>query len=211
MLEIQQKAVQYTNSSVQQDSMMLSVIEQMSEQMINHVTNWDKANKETHSESLTAEHKIYKERVKTFEQRLNIDLSIHEKLIGSQMDGMIQDRLVLKQQTDSLKQNLSNQIKEKESLLQTFTVFKNDSKEKENFGKCFVPQQELSAEQAFWLQTSNPNTEQSNTSPVKIEAPSELPKVSLVNKSLKRLKYHLAKFDIVVKKRITPDAITEGS
>ncbi|GJX35682.1 integrase, catalytic region, zinc finger, CCHC-type containing protein [Tanacetum coccineum] len=27
-----------------------------------------------------------------------------------------------------------------------------------DFGKCFVPQQELSAEQAFWLQTSNLNT-----------------------------------------------------
>ncbi|GKB88691.1 hypothetical protein Tco_0960963 [Tanacetum coccineum] len=43
------------------------------------------------------------------------------------------------------------------------------------------------------------------------EAPRELPKVSLVNTSLKKLKYHLGKFDTVVKKRITPDAITEGS
>ncbi|GKD46556.1 hypothetical protein Tco_1271201 [Tanacetum coccineum] len=45
-----------------------------------------------------------------------------------------------------------------------------------NFAKRFVPQQELSAEQAFWLQPLNPNTEQSDTSPVKIEAPRELPK-----------------------------------
>nr|GEX04862.1 integrase, catalytic region, zinc finger, CCHC-type, peptidase aspartic, catalytic [Tanacetum cinerariifolium] len=43
-----------------------------------------------------------------------------------------------------------------------------------------------------------------------IEAPSELPKVSLVNTGLKKLKTHLFKFNIVVKKRITPDAITEG-
>ncbi|GKC61418.1 hypothetical protein Tco_1089016, partial [Tanacetum coccineum] len=42
------------------------------------------------------------------------------------------------------------------------------------------------------------------------EAPRELPKVSLVNTSLEKLKYHLGKFDTVVKKRITPDAITEG-
>ncbi|GJT86842.1 hypothetical protein Tco_1068559 [Tanacetum coccineum] len=81
----------------------------------------------------------------------------------------------------------------------------------EDFGKRFVLQQELSAEQAFLLQTLNPNNEQSDTSPVKIEAPSELPKIILVNTSLKKLKYHLAKFDIVVKKRITPDAITKGS
>ncbi|GKD24943.1 hypothetical protein Tco_1231157 [Tanacetum coccineum] len=47
----------------------------------------------------------------------------------------------------------------------------------EDFGKCFVPQQELSAEQAFWLQTSHPNTDQSASSPVKIEAPTELSKI----------------------------------
>nr|GFA77362.1 hypothetical protein [Tanacetum cinerariifolium] len=32
----------------------------------------------------------------------------------------------------------------------------------EDFGKRCVPQQELSAKQAFWLQTSNPNTETSD-------------------------------------------------
>ncbi|GKA01426.1 hypothetical protein Tco_0674091 [Tanacetum coccineum] len=69
--------------------------------------------------------------------------------------------------------------------------------------------QKLSTEQAFWLQTSNPNTEQSNISPGRIEAPSELPKASLVNTSLKKLKFHLSNFDTVVKKQITPDTITE--
>ncbi|GJX41600.1 hypothetical protein Tco_0256590 [Tanacetum coccineum] len=47
---------------------------------------------------------------------------------------------------------------------------------KQNFGKCFVPQQELSDEQAFRLQTLHPNTDQSASSPVKIKAPRELPK-----------------------------------
>ncbi|GKC28835.1 hypothetical protein Tco_1036129, partial [Tanacetum coccineum] len=45
----------------------------------------------------------------------------HEKMIDSQMDDMIKEKLALKQQIDSLEQNLSNQIKEKESLLETFT------------------------------------------------------------------------------------------
>ncbi|GJV98523.1 putative reverse transcriptase domain-containing protein [Tanacetum coccineum] len=80
----------------------------------------------------------------------------------------------------------------------------------EDFGKRFVQQQELSDEQAFRLQTSHPNTDQSASSPIKIEAPRELPKVSLVNTSLKKIKYHLGQFDNVVKKRITPDALTEG-
>nr|GEV06845.1 integrase, catalytic region, zinc finger, CCHC-type, peptidase aspartic, catalytic [Tanacetum cinerariifolium] len=55
------------------------------------------------------------------------------------------------------------------------------------FGKRFVPQQELSDEQAFWLQTSHPNTDQSASSPVKIEAPKEILKcldldVEILNK-----------------------------
>ncbi|GKB95651.1 hypothetical protein Tco_0981788, partial [Tanacetum coccineum] len=79
-----------------------------------------------------------------------------------------------------------------------------------DFGKRFVQQQELFDEQDFCLQTSHPNTDQSALSPVKIEAPRELPNVSLVNTSLKRLKYHLGQFDTVVKKWITTDAITEG-
>ncbi|GKC55821.1 hypothetical protein Tco_1083419, partial [Tanacetum coccineum] len=45
---------------------------------------------------------------------------------------------------------------------------------KQNFGKRFVPQQELSNEQAFRLQTLHPNTDQSASLPVKIEAPWEL-------------------------------------
>ncbi|GJW71475.1 retrovirus-related pol polyprotein from transposon TNT 1-94 [Tanacetum coccineum] len=295
----------------QQDSMILFVVEQMSEQMINHVNNWEKVNKEQNNESVTAKLETYKERVKTFEQRLNIDLSSREKMIDSQMDDMIKEKLALKEQVDSLEQNLSKQIKEKECLLQTFTVFKNESKEKENkymeneidlekrikeldniifkvgqsaqtvhmltkpqvfydnahkqalgyqnpfylkkaqrikptlydgivisakhvampviddeetliledesrskilsgdFGKRFTPQQELSAEQAFWLRISNPTIESSNIQPVKVEVPSKLPKVSLVNASLKKLKFHLAQFDYMVKKRTTPDARTE--
>ncbi|GJT50691.1 hypothetical protein Tco_0976848 [Tanacetum coccineum] len=80
----------------------------------------------------------------------------------------------------------------------------------DDFGKRFTPQQELSAEQAFWLRMSNPTSKPSDASPIKIEAPKELPKVSLVNESLKKLKFHLARFDNVVKIRTTPDARTEG-
>nr|GEV63406.1 hypothetical protein [Tanacetum cinerariifolium] len=122
----------YIEIQAQQDSMILSVIEHMSKQIINHVNNWEKANKEQNDELVTAELERYKERVKNFEQRLNIDLNSHEKMIDSQMDDMIKEKLALKQQVDSLEQNLSKQIKEKEYLLQTFTVFKNESKEKEN-------------------------------------------------------------------------------
>ncbi|GKA57938.1 hypothetical protein Tco_0757126 [Tanacetum coccineum] len=47
--------------------------------------------------------------------------------------------------------------------------------------------------------------------PTKVEVPKELPKVSMVNTSLKKLKHHLVGFDVVVKERTTATAITEGS
>ncbi|GJR78616.1 integrase, catalytic region, zinc finger, CCHC-type containing protein [Tanacetum coccineum] len=330
----QPPAVDFTDNEIHSDSNIIPYSQYLQEtQQAN-----EKANKEQNNESVTAELERYKERVKTFEQRLNIDLSSREKMIDSQMDDMIKEKLALKEQVDSLEQNLSKQIKEKECLLQTFTVFKSESKEKEDkymeneidlekkikeldnilfkvgqsaqtvhmltkpqafydnihkqalgyqnpfylrkaqrikptlydgivisdkhvampviddeetlileeksrskmsekakdpevinknishkpidyeklnrlsedFGKRFTPQQEMDAEQAFWFRISNPTSKPSDASPVKIEAPKELPKVSLVNESLKKLKFHLARFDNVVKIRTTPDARTEG-
>ncbi|GJU29055.1 hypothetical protein Tco_1172644 [Tanacetum coccineum] len=209
----------------------------------------EKANQEKNNESLTVEFERYKERVKTFEQRLNIDLRTREKMIDSQMDDMIKEKLESQYMDKEI--DLENKIKELDNIVskvgqsaqtvhmltkpQVFydvthkqalgyqnlfylkkaqrikpTLYddsvissqhvtslmiddeetlileevsrskmlakQNDpvSKEKkvnttpinyvelnrlsEDFGKRFVPQQELSAEQAFWLQTSHPNT-----------------------------------------------------
>nr|GEY28528.1 copia protein [Tanacetum cinerariifolium] len=44
-----------------------------------------------------------------------------------------------------------------------------------------------------------------------VEVLKELPKVSMVNSCLKKLKFHLASFDMVVKERTTATAITKGT
>ncbi|GJU58464.1 hypothetical protein Tco_1236230 [Tanacetum coccineum] len=49
----------------------------------------------------------------------------------------------------------------------------------EDLGKRFSPQQELSAEQAFWFHILNPTTEPPYTPPVIVDVPSELPKSSV--------------------------------
>nr|GEY49080.1 hypothetical protein [Tanacetum cinerariifolium] len=76
----------------------------------------------------------------------------------------------------------------------------------------FIPQAELSAEQAFWsrysMQPEEPNLSVSTTI---VEVPKELLKLSMVNSSLKKLKLHLASFDMVVKERTNATAITEGT
>ncbi|GKF79101.1 hypothetical protein Tco_0234669, partial [Tanacetum coccineum] len=82
----------------------------------------------------------------------------------------------------------------------------------QDFETCFVPQTELSAEQAFWSQNSiNSLDPTPSNRPNKIEVPKELPKVSMVNTSLKKLKNHLVGFDVVVKERTMATAITEVS
>ncbi|GJW65430.1 ribonuclease H-like domain-containing protein, partial [Tanacetum coccineum] len=47
--------------------------------------------------------------------------------------------------------------------------------------------------------------------PTKVEVLKELPKVGMVNTSLKKLKHHLVGFHVVVKERTTATTITEGS
>ncbi|GKE04337.1 hypothetical protein Tco_1396355, partial [Tanacetum coccineum] len=82
----------------------------------------------------------------------------------------------------------------------------------QDFEKRFVPQTELSVEQAFWSQNSMNSAKPTLSSrPTNVEVPKKLPKVSIVNTSLKKLKQHLAGFDVVVKERTTPTTITEGS
>nr|GEX54509.1 integrase, catalytic region, zinc finger, CCHC-type, peptidase aspartic, catalytic [Tanacetum cinerariifolium] len=82
----------------------------------------------------------------------------------------------------------------------------------QDFETRFVPQAELSAEQVFWSKNSK-NSEEPNlfTRPNLVEVPKELPKVSMVNSSLKKLKFHLASFNVVVKERTTATAITKGT
>nr|GEV87493.1 hypothetical protein [Tanacetum cinerariifolium] len=82
----------------------------------------------------------------------------------------------------------------------------------QDFKTRFVPQTELSAKKVFWSQNSvNSKEPNLSTRPTQVEAPKEFSKVSMVNTSLKKLKHHLASFDVVVKERTTATSITEGT
>ncbi|GJY68161.1 retrovirus-related pol polyprotein from transposon TNT 1-94 [Tanacetum coccineum] len=313
--ETQQAAVQNSNSSAQQDALILSVIEQLKTQVIN-CTKINLDNKSV-NDTLTAELERYKEQVKVLKEGQNVDLKCRDNVSDSCEQSV---------EIDHLKQTLSEQLKEKESLMQTVTLLKNDFKKEESrnidreialekkikqldnivykrdqsaqtvhmltkpqffydhttkqalgfqnpfylkkaqqlepklydgnvikntsaivipdseetlmlaeesrskmllkqqdlmvlekkvnttpvdyavlnqlsqdFEKRFVPQTELSAKQAFWSQDSNESSAPSpSCRPTKVEVPKELPKVSMVNTSLKKLKHHLAGFDVAV-------------
>nr|GFB28569.1 hypothetical protein [Tanacetum cinerariifolium] len=217
-----------TNSFAQQDAMILSMFEQLS----NQVTNCNKVNKDNliANESLSAELERYKERekellTKTFNvfkneskkrEAKNIDkeIALEKKVkeldnIVCKMDQSAQTKHMLKKiqvfYDNNLKQALGFQnpfylkkaqqirpmlydggiiaketnmisIANSEETLMLEEESRSKMLLKQNFCKRFVPQQELSDEQASQLQTLHHNTNQSASSPVKIEAPRELPK-----------------------------------
>ncbi|GJU44124.1 hypothetical protein Tco_1201390 [Tanacetum coccineum] len=81
----------------------------------------DFTDNETHSDS----------NIIPYSQYLQETQQENEKMIDSS-NVIVLEKLALKEQVDSLEENLSKQIKEKECLLQTFTVLKNESKERED-------------------------------------------------------------------------------
>nr|GEW26279.1 retrovirus-related Pol polyprotein from transposon TNT 1-94 [Tanacetum cinerariifolium] len=114
------------------------------------------------------------------------------------------DNLAESLEIDNLKQTLSEHLKEKESLQQMVTLLKNyfQKEESRNIDR------ELALEKQNSMNSKQPNL---STRPTQVEVPKELSKVSMVNLSLKKLKFHLASFDMVVKERTTASAITEGT
>ncbi|GKB09712.1 hypothetical protein Tco_0838024 [Tanacetum coccineum] len=72
-----------SSSSIQNDAMIMSVIEEMSNQAVKY-NEVDKENKII-NESLTVELEIYKEQIKIFKERQKFDLKDREKYIDGQL------------------------------------------------------------------------------------------------------------------------------
>ncbi|GJZ68833.1 hypothetical protein Tco_0632383 [Tanacetum coccineum] len=119
--ELQQSVVQNSNSSAQQDALILSVIEQLKTQVVN-CTKINLDNKSV-NDTLIAELERYKEQVKVLKEGQNVDLKSKDNVSDSCKQSV---------EIDRLKQTLSEHVKEKESLLQTVTLFKNDFKKEES-------------------------------------------------------------------------------
>ncbi|GJW15107.1 hypothetical protein Tco_0019240, partial [Tanacetum coccineum] len=110
------------------------------EQMTDHVAHLDKENQTNKmvNESLAAELERYKERILIFEQRLNVYLNQREKLIDSQMDDLIRDRnakhAAFQQEIDTLKETLSNNVKENDNAYANETTSFYDDTHKQALG-----------------------------------------------------------------------------
>ncbi|GJZ51825.1 retrovirus-related pol polyprotein from transposon TNT 1-94 [Tanacetum coccineum] len=95
------------------------------EQLKSQVINCNKINMDNKSvnDSLTVELKRYKEQVKVLKEGQNVDFKSKDNVSYSCEQSIKIDRL---------KQTLSEQLKEKESLMQTITLLKNDFKKEES-------------------------------------------------------------------------------
>ncbi|GKE20103.1 hypothetical protein Tco_1431615 [Tanacetum coccineum] len=98
--ETQQAVVRNSNSSTQQDALILSMIEQLETQL-----------------------ERYKEQVKVLKEGQNVEIKSQDNVIDSHEQNA---------EIDRLKQTLSEQLKEKESLMKTVTVLKDDFKKEES-------------------------------------------------------------------------------
>ncbi|GJS78809.1 hypothetical protein Tco_0728690 [Tanacetum coccineum] len=110
-----------SNSSVQQDELILSVIEQLKTQVVN-CTKINLDNKSV-NDTLTTELERYKEQVKVLKEGQNVDLKSNDNVSNSSAQFV---------EIDRLKQTLSEHLKEKESLMQMVTLLKNDFKKEES-------------------------------------------------------------------------------
>ncbi|GKA31410.1 hypothetical protein Tco_0717715 [Tanacetum coccineum] len=207
-------------------------------QLKTQVANCTKTNLENKSvnDTLTAELERYKEQVKVLKEGQNVDLKSFQNPFylkkAQQLEPMLyasdiiqktnlimipdsEETLTLAEEGRSkmLLKHKDNMMQEKIKQIDTTPIdYAALNKLYKDFETRFVPQTELSAEQAFWSHNSVSSSEPDlSDRPTNVEVPKELPKVSMVNTSLKKLKYHLANFDVVVKERTTPTAITEGT
>ncbi|GJX26972.1 hypothetical protein Tco_0233268 [Tanacetum coccineum] len=121
VIESQQAVVQNSNSSAQQDALILSVIEQLKTQVVN-CTKINLENKSV-NDTLTAELERYKEQVKVLKEGQNVDLRSNDNVSDSSAQSV---------EIDRLKQTLSEHLKEKEFLMQTVSLLKDDFKKEES-------------------------------------------------------------------------------
>ncbi|GJZ10879.1 retrovirus-related pol polyprotein from transposon TNT 1-94 [Tanacetum coccineum] len=248
MKESQQAAVQNSNSSAQQDALILSVIEQLKTQVI-HCTKINLDNKNV-NDTLTAELERYKEQsveIDCLKQTLSEQLKENESLMQTvtllkndfkkeesinidreialekkikQLDNIVYKR---SQSAQTKAQQLEPKLYDGNDIKNTSGIVILDSKEtlmlsEESHSKMLLKQQDpmvlekkVNTTRVDYANSMNSLDPSPCCRPTKVEVPKELPKVSMVNTSLKKLKHHLAGFDMVVKERTTAITITEGS
>nr|GEX86509.1 hypothetical protein [Tanacetum cinerariifolium] len=219
--ESQQAAVQNSNSPEQQDALILAVIKQLKTQIVN-CTKINLDNKSV-NDTLTTEIERYKDQVRILKEGQNVDLKSKDIFLDSCVQSKEESRnidreIALGKQIKELnnnvsKRNQSSQTKAQQlepnlydgnDIQKTNAIVIRGSEEtlmlvEESRSKMILKQKDpLMSEKKVntTLNSKNSPEPTSSTRPTQAEVPKDLPKVSMVNMSLKKLKHHLASFDV---------------
>nr|GEY56909.1 hypothetical protein [Tanacetum cinerariifolium] len=178
MNESQYTTVQNSSLPALQDDLILSVIEQLKTQVVNY-TKINQVNKNV-NEILTVELERYKDQVKILKEQNNVDKA--------------SESCAQSLEIDNLKHSLSEHLKEKESLEQKETLMLEDESRSIMLQKQNEPI--MSEKKVITKPVDYAALNRLSKDFETLEVPKELPKVSMVNSSLKKLKFHLASFDV---------------
>nr|GEU45242.1 hypothetical protein [Tanacetum cinerariifolium] len=239
MNESQYTTVQNSSSPAQQDDLILSMIEQLKTHVVN-CTKINQDNKNV-NEILTAELKRYKnqkEESRNIDRELALEKQVKElnnivfkKNQSAQTVHMLtkpqffydhstrqalgfQNPCYLKKA-----QQLESKLYDGSVIQKTDAIVIRDSEEtlmlKDASSSKMLQKQKdpMMSEKKVNMKPNSGNSKETNlsTSITIVEVPKEIPKVSMVNSSMKKLKFHLASFDMVLKERTTATIITEGT
>ncbi|GJT26445.1 hypothetical protein Tco_0906720 [Tanacetum coccineum] len=208
--ESQQAAVQNSNSSAQQDAIILSVIEQLKSQSV----EIDRL-KQTLSEHLKEKESLM--------QTVTLLKNNFKKEESRNIDREIALEKKIKQLDNIKSQQLEPKLYDGNIIKNTSAIVIPDFEEtlmlaEESRSKMLLKQQDLMVLEnkvitrpVDYVNSMNYSDPNSSCRPTKVKVLKELSKVNMVNTSLKKLKHHLAGFDVVVKERTTATTITEGS
>ncbi|GJX71816.1 hypothetical protein Tco_0308987 [Tanacetum coccineum] len=116
--------VNHSETKITSDSNIIPYSQYVIEQLKTQVVNCTKINLENKcvNDTLTAELERYNEQVKVLKEGQNVDLMSKDN---------VSDSCAQSVEIDLFKQTLSELLKEKESLMQTVTLLKNDFKKEE--------------------------------------------------------------------------------
>ncbi|GJW02843.1 retrovirus-related pol polyprotein from transposon TNT 1-94 [Tanacetum coccineum] len=171
-------SVQNSNSSAQQDDLILFVIKQLKTQVV-HCTKKNLENKSI-NDTLTAELERYKEQVK-LEPMLYVGDIIQKTnpIVISDSEETL--TLAEKSRSKMLLKHKDNMMQEKIKQIDTTPIdYVALNKLYKDFETRFVPQTELFAEQAFWSHNTVSSSESDlSNRPANVEVSKELPKVSM--------------------------------
>ncbi|GJU84794.1 integrase, catalytic region, zinc finger, CCHC-type containing protein [Tanacetum coccineum] len=153
----------------------------------------------------------FKDKVLLVQAQANGQILHEEELTFLADPGILEDgsdALAEVHNHDNVNNNMINQAVQAMQSSEQSNVVNHSETEITNFETRFVPQTDLSAKQAFWAQNSLNSPDLTLSSrPTKVEVPKELPKVNMVNTSLKKLKHHLDGFDVVEEVAVLRDLV----